>query len=203
MYVPPRFRPEADAVREFISAAEFGLLITNGDDGKAPAATHLPVMAETTPDEVIVDCHLARANPQWHELEGQEVLLVLSGPGAYVSPDWYDKPDVPTWNYLAAHLQARVEYLDEETFRRHLLSLVRRHESRREDGINPDEWESDFVTRQMRGAVGLRLHVTRLEAAFKLSQNKTDAERRQVIEGLEREGGSSAQAIAAAMRRES
>lgn len=202
MYVPPRFRPEAAAVREFITAAEFGLLITNGVDGKAPAATHLPVMAEATSDEVIVDCHLARANPQWHELEGKEVLLVLSGPGAYVSPDWYDKPDVPTWNYLAAHLQARVEYLDHETFRQHLLALVRRHESRREGGINPDEWESDFVTQQMRGAVGLRLHVTRLEAAFKLSQNKTDAERRQVIKGLEREGGSSAQAIAAAMRRD-
>lgn len=189
MYVPPRFRPEEDALRRFVLAAEFGLLLSNGKDGLAPVGTHLPVMAEERDGHLMVACHLARGNDQWRELAGQEVLLVLQGPGAYVSPAWYEQPDVPTWNYLSAHLHATVELMADEAFRAHLLALVKRHESRRDAGIDPEQWGPGFIEQQMRGAVGLELRVTRLEGAFKLSQNKTATERRRVAEGLATEGG--------------
>jgi transcriptional regulator len=200
MYVPPRFEPEEESLRAFVRAAEFGLLLSNGEGGGAPRGTHLPVMVEERDGALSIACHLARGNPQWQALEGQEVLLVLQGPGAYVSPAWYDTPDVPTWNYLSAHVQARVALMEGNDFRTHLIALVERHEQRRRDGVDPGQWDEGFIEQQMRGAVGLRLAVTRLEGAFKLSQNKTDAERERVAEGLASEGGAAGQALARCMK---
>src|SRR4051812_5840105 len=103
MYVPAAFaEPDRGRLHEFIEAYSFGLLVSSH---RGPFATHLPFLLDRTagPHGTLVG-HMARANPQWHDLDGREVLAVFSGPHAYVSPSWYEADDVvPTWNYVAVH----------------------------------------------------------------------------------------------------
>ena len=104
MYIPAAFQQtDKTKLHDFIEANSFGLLVST--HGGEPFATHLPFLLERDagPHGCLVG-HVARANPQWHGLDGQTVLAVFSGPHAYVSPTWYEAENVvPTWNYVAVH----------------------------------------------------------------------------------------------------
>src|SRR2546425_159332 len=100
MYSPPYNRIEDRAeLLAFLRANSFALLVT-----RELRASHLPVQVRETGSELILDMHMARANPQWQDFFDDEVLVVFSGPHAYVSPRWYEEQErVPTWNYAAVH----------------------------------------------------------------------------------------------------
>ena len=104
MYVPTAFaETDEGKLHEFMQAYSFGLLVST--HGGEPFATHLPFLLDRNagPHGTLVG-HMARANPHWHDLEGQTVLAVFSGPHAYISPTWYESENVvPTWNYVAVH----------------------------------------------------------------------------------------------------
>src|SRR5262245_55708329 len=104
MYIPTAFaETDPGTLFGFIEAYSFGLLVSTHQGG--PFASHLPLLLEREagPHGTLLG-HMARANPQWHDLDGQEVLAVFSGPHAYVSPTWYESEQVvPTWNYVAVH----------------------------------------------------------------------------------------------------
>lgn len=113
MYIPTAFeQTDQNKLHEFIEANSFGLLVSThvGE----PFATHLPFLLQR--DSGPHGClfgHVARANPQWRDLDGQSVLAIFTGPHAYVSPTWYESEDVvPTWNYVAVHAYGtcRVEH---------------------------------------------------------------------------------------------
>lgn len=188
MYVPRAFQADSAEVEAFLADVAFALLVTVGD-GK-PVATHLPVeYVRESGERAWIYGHLARRNPQWRDLEDRgEALVVAQGAHGYVSPAWYHERDVPTWNYQAVHVYGVPEFLDERAFRAMLEHLVSRHESRRDDPVRLSDYPEAFIESQMRGAVGFRLRVTRIEGAFKLSQNKSEADRLGVRRGLEREG---------------
>ena len=153
----------------------FATIITH--DGSVPHATHMPVLLEESrgPHGTLVS-HMARANPQWqHFGSGQEVLVVFTGPHAYVSPAWYaSEPAVPTWNYTAVHAYGVPRIIsDPERFATVLQDLVEYCESGREDrwhGRMPEEYRD----RLMRGIVGVEIEITRLEGKYKLSQNRPE-----------------------------
>src|SRR4051794_27392492 len=100
MYVPSAFaESDLNKLHDFIERNSFGLLVSLVKG--VPFATHLPFLLERNsgPDGSLVG-HMARANPHWQELEAQTVLVVFSGPHAYISPTWYEAENVvPTWNY--------------------------------------------------------------------------------------------------------
>src|SRR5205807_6183341 len=100
MYSPPYNRIEDRAqLLEFMRANSFAVLVT-----RALHASHLPVHVRETENELILDMHMARANAQWQDFSGDEVLVVFCGAHAYVSPRWYEEIErVPTWNYAAVH----------------------------------------------------------------------------------------------------
>src|SRR4051794_14312849 len=104
MFIPTAFNEsDQNKLHKFIQAHSFGLLISTHQN--EPFATHLPLLLERDvgPHGCLVG-HMARANPQWHDLEGQQALVVFSGPHAYISPTWYEAANVvPTWNYVAVH----------------------------------------------------------------------------------------------------
>src|SRR5690349_10731309 len=114
MYIPTAFaEPDRGKLHDFIEAYSFGLLVSA--HGGGPFATHLPFLLERDagPHGTLVG-HLARANPQWHGLDGQDVLAVFSGPHAYVSPSWYEADNVvPTWNYVAVHARGTFRLMDD------------------------------------------------------------------------------------------
>jgi transcriptional regulator len=197
MYVPTYYR-EADQEKlfDFIEAHSFGLIVStlNGE----LFATHLPFLVERKEGRLLA--HLARANPQWRELEGREVLVVFSGPHAYVSPTWYEDEDVvPTWNYVAVHAYGACRLVEEPDAVAEILS---RTVATYERGM-PRPWSvdpaSDFFVKMARMVVGFRVEITRLEGKWKLNQNHPAERREKVARALAESGDPDGQAIARLM----
>ena len=182
MYVPAAFgekRPEV--LHRLIEANSFGLLITGGTDGLF--ATHLPfLLARDEGENGTLVAHLARANPQARTLAaGAEALVVFGGPHGYVSPTWYaERGGVPTWNYAVVHAHGEAVVVDDAAHtRKHVEALAAKYERGR-----AAPWAPDYDTRRLSGIVGIDIRVARLEGKFKLSQNRSAADRAQVVAQL-------------------
>ncbi|GLO49120.1 Protease synthase and sporulation protein PAI 2 [compost metagenome] len=166
------------------------ILVSQGEQGLL--ATHLPVRVDIAEGEFgTVYAHLARANPQWHDLkQGGEALLVFPGADAYVSPGYYpskaDNPKVvPTWNYLAVHAYGPAEVIHEaEPLLAIVSRLTERHEQGRGDPWNVTDAPRDYLDGMLRAIVGIRLPIARLQGARKLSQNRSEQDIAGVREGL-------------------
>ncbi len=134
--------------------------------------------------------HLARANPQWKAAAIGEAMVLFSGPDAYVTPSWYETKRetgkvVPTWNYQAVHAYGPAEFFDDpERLLDAVTRLTNLHEGTRAQPWAVDDAPPEFVRAQLRGIVGLRIPITRLEGKRKMSQNRPLADRRGVAEGL-------------------
>lgn len=200
LYAPRAFASRDLAQLDALAGRyDFASLVTVVDG--APFASHVPVLYRRDGERVVVTGHLARANPQCSHTG--EALVMLHGPHAYVSPSWYpDKAEqarVPTWNYAVAHLAGRLEWFDDEAG---LASLVAELSERHESCAGGD-WRFDFDAAaeraQLRGIVGFRLHVERIDLKLKLSQNHPDANRHAVIARLDA-GDEMARDVARLMR---
>lgn len=207
MYVPPHFvEDDKSALHRAIRETRLATLVTLGSEGLE--ASHVPILLDEGEGPFgIIRGHLARANPQWRRAATETLALAMFlGPDAYVSPNWYATKRetgkvVPTWNYLAIHAYGRVEFFeDAERLRAIVTSLTQRHEGRREKPWAVSDAPEDYIQAQLRGIIGFRLPIDRLEGKWKLSQNRPEVDRRGVIEGLEGEGGALEQAIAQRMK---
>ncbi len=190
MYTPPAFRDDdRDSIAATIRAARLAHFITATEAGVL--ATPLPlVLDETEGEHGVLYGHLARANPQWREPALGEGLAVFMGPDAYITPSWYETKRetgkvVPTWNYVAVHAYGPVQFFDDAA---RLLAVVTRLTDLHE-GERPAPWAvtdapADFIQAQLRGIVGLRMPITRLEGKRKMSQNRPASDRAGVAAGL-------------------
>jgi transcriptional regulator len=207
MYVPPHFvEDDKSALHRAIRETRLATLVTLGSEGLE--ASHVPILLDEGEGPFgVIRGHLARANPQWRRAATETLALAMFlGPDAYVSPNWYATKRetgkvVPTWNYLAIHAYGRVEFFeDAERLRAIVTSLTQPHEGRREKPWAVSDAPEDYIQAQLRGIIGFRLPIDRLEGKWKLSQNRPEVDRRGVIEGLEGEGGALEQAIAQRMK---
>ncbi len=186
MYTPPAFRIEDhEELRAFIGQHSFATIITH--DGDSPHATHMPVLLDMSlgPHGTLLT-HMARANPQWqHFANQQEVLVIFTGPHAYISPAWYaEGPAVPTWNYTAVHVYGIARVIeDPQRFSQMLNDLVEFHEKGRENRWS-GEMPEGYRDQIMKGAIGIEIEITRVEGKFKLSQNRPPADVAGVIAAL-------------------
>ncbi len=148
--------------------------------------------------------HLARSNALVAALnEGADVFLSVMGPDAYISPDWYGAEDqVPTWNYVAVHIQGRCTVLPDDVLPLLLDDLSAEFENR----LAPKPpWKSDKVDpqkiqRMMRTIQAFEIDITSMEGTSKLSQNKDEASVMGAIAGLEGHDDANSSAIAGLMR---
>ena len=203
MHPNPAFRASPrDQNLAFVRARGFGILTVNGDQG--PLAAHIPF--HLSDDATTADLHLARSNPIVRAGLPAPALLAVSGPDAYVSPDWYGPHDqvpdqVPTWNYVAVHLRGVLEPLPEDALRLHVDALSEEHEGRI---VGKVPWTSAKMTegampRMMRMILPFRLRITAVDGTWKLNQNKPEAVRASAAAALS-QGDPGAQAIAALMQ---
>ena len=187
MYIPKAFREDdISKLYNFIQAYSFATLFTLHEG--IPFASHLPFLldAERGPNGILL-AHMARANPQWHDFaSAQEVLVIFQGPHAYISPSLYEvELSVPTWNYAVVHVYGLPRLIeDEEELYKLLKALVQTHEANFEKPW-PFQLPDDYLQKMMRGIVGFEIEITRLEGKFKLSQNRTETERENVIAALQ------------------
>ena len=198
MYIPKLYREEdKEKILEFLKQNNFPALVTY--DGEKPIATHLPVeVIEAEDGALTVVGHMSRANPQWKSFGGEEVLLIFQGPHNYISPRWYDHVNVPTWNYMMAHLYGKVRLVEGEELYALMSRLVQKHEV--QTGYSLEGLPEDFVKKEMKGIVGFAVDVTRVEASYKLSQNRNDADHENIIRELEERGDEQSAGVAQTMR---
>ena len=202
MYQPPVFREDRIHVQHtLIRAHPLGLLITAGPAGLL--ANLFPFLLDADSEKGTLRLHLARANPQWKELQAiEECLVVFQGPQDYVTPSWYATKRetgkvVPTWNYATVHVWGRPRVMNDDAWlRRQLDDLTASREGPREEPWKVDDAPADFVAMQMRAIVGVEIPIARIEGKWKMSQNRPEADRAGVIEGF-RAMGEAGEEIAA------
>ena len=184
MYLPDHFKiSEAEEIFSFLDANAFGQLVSKHDDRFV--VSHLPFLIST--DRKHLHCHLARQNPQWRQLEGQQLLVTFQGPHDYVSPSWYQSPGVPTWNYQAVHVYGSCRVFDGAS---ELATLVEALSARYESAFeNP--WEPQYRDAMLTAIVGVEISIDEILCKYKLSQNRSVADQQGVIDRLEELGSES------------
>jgi transcriptional regulator len=190
MYTPPAFRDDdRESLRATIRAARLANLVTATADG--PLVTPLPLfLDESEGEHGVIYGHLAKANPQWRVPPVGEGLAIFMGPDAYVTPAWYAAKAetgkvVLTWNYVAVHAHGPVEFFhDADRLLGAVMRLTNLHERSQATPWAVSDAPADFVAAQLRGIVGVRMPITRLEGKRKMSQNRNAADRAGVAAGL-------------------
>jgi len=204
MYRVDAFREERiDVLHALMRSHRLATLVTVAEG--VPEANHLPLLIDADPaPRGTLRGHVARANPLWRQAgDGREVLAIFQGPQAYVTPSWYPSKRetgkvVPTWNYAVVHAFGPLIVRDDRDW---LRGLVTRLTAQQEAGL-PQPWQvddapADYIERMISAIVGIEIPVTRLEGKWKVSQNRLDADRAGVAEGLSRQSDPQAQAMAA------
>lgn len=189
MYIPKAFREEDNGVlHAFMQENNFAILITMQDG--VPLATHLPLILDPEKGAYgTLRGHMARANTIWRTFdETTEVLVIFSGPHAYISPSWYvNEPEtsVPTWNYAAIHAYGVPHIVSDEEL---LYTLLNDSVDTFEAGF-AQPWtiqeRGDFMRKKMRAIVGFEIPIARLEGKLKLSQNRSIDDQERVIAMLQ------------------
>ena len=186
MYLRPAFiETDLDRIMGLIRDMPFGLLTTHGPEGLD--ASHIPFTVEREGDALLLSAHLAAANLQCRAIEnGAAALAVFSGPHAYISPSWYrTQPSVPTWDYAAVHLHGVLEPVLGDAEVAASLHALAVHDPGKFD---VDALEAGYRRAMFKGIRAFRMRATRIEAQWKMSQNRSVADRQGVIAALRAEG---------------
>ena len=200
MYSPPYNQLEKRAeIVAFMRAHNFPLLVT-GTGGKL-MGSHLPAMVQEHDGALVIDMHMAKNNPQWKEFFDDEVMVVFTGPHAYVSPRWYEEKErVPTWNYTAVHAYGVPRVIDDpgakHASQRRLVAAMDPQWLPKFDALR-----ADYVQQMLGGIVNFEIAVTRLETRWKLSQNRSRREMELIAAQLESSADSGERALAAITRK--
>ena len=203
MYTPKHNQlDDRAALLAYMRAYSFAALATAGAGGLT--ATHLPFVIEEEGGRITLLAHMARANPQWRDFAaGTDALAIFMQPHAYVSPRLYDsRKNVPTWNYVAVHAYGRPELIEERAAKLELQQkLIRAHDAGYLEQLA--ELPESYVDAKLAAIVSFFLVATRIDARYKLSQDKNPAERERIARELEAGGEGVAAETARLMRKHS
>jgi len=199
MYSPAHFQPRSDDdALKAIEAWPLAALVTDG-----LAATHLPMRLQGD----VLTGHIARANPHWQQApDGAKAIAIFTGPSAYIAPGFLATKRehgrvVPTWNYVAVHVHGHIAWIDDAAAKRDIVrELTDRFEAAEAKPWSIDDAPDGYIEAMLRGIVGVRLHIERIESQFKLAQNKTEDDRSGIELGLEARDDAGSRAVAALMR---
>lgn len=201
MYIPKLYR-EDDRTRivEFLKQNDFATVVAY--DGQKPVASHPMVDVIEADGSLYIDGHMARGNSLWKLFQiSPEVLVIFQGPHTYISASWYNHVNVPTWNYQSVHVYGKPHVVTDHD---QVYALLKRLMDRHETGAdyNMDTLPPDFVKKEMRGVMAFRIEATHLEASYKLSQNRNDADYGTIISNLEARTDEMSHGVAEAMKRQ-
>jgi transcriptional regulator len=178
---------DAAVVRRLITENPWATIVSH--NGEELVASHYPVLLDdrAAPEQLTVVTHVGRPDERVHDVGDSEVLLIVAGPHGYISPSWYSEQAtrVPTWNFSVAHCYGVPEILEPEE---NLAVLTRLVEHFERDAENPAYLDAAVGAQLSPGTVGLRIPITRFVCKVKMSQDKDEVSRRQVLEALRRPG---------------
>jgi transcriptional regulator len=193
MYLPKHFeQTDAAAMAQLLAAHPLATLVWQSSTGLT--AEHLPLMLDRGPHDGpqgTLRGHVARANPVWREAAGAAVMAAFQGPQAYVSPSWYPSKAetakvVPTWNYAVVHVHGPLRVIEDAAWLRALVGrLTDVHEATLTQRWQVGDAPADYIAQMLAAIVGIEIPITRWQGKWKLSQNRSTADRTGVAEGLE------------------
>lgn len=208
MYIPRQFeQTDVSVLHSCIKAYPLGALVTMTSDGLD--AEHIPFLVQAEP----LPCgtlhgHVARANPVWRaHRPNADALVLFQGPDIFISPSSYQtKRDsgkvVPTWNYVVVHAHGSLRFIDDPAWvRAHVEALTTEHEGKRGAPWKVTDAPEDFIDAMVTALVGLEIRITGLVGKWKVSQNRSAADREGVIESLTQDGSERSLAMAELVRR--
>ena len=190
MFLPDHFRVEDVAeMHALMRARPFAALVSTTQAGLY--GTHLPTVLKDEGTFGTIECHLSRANPHWKDLaEGGEAMMIFQGPDGYITPNWYATKAatgkaVPTWNYAIVHAYGRPAVMkDKDWLLRHVTELSNQQERSEAHPWKVSDAPDSYIDVMLRGIIGFRFEITRLEGKWKMSQNREPQDRVRVVEGL-------------------
>ena len=197
MYIPKLYREEdREEILAFLKQNNFPALVSF--DGEKPVATHAPVeVVEDESGQLTFYGHISRANTQWKTFGEQEILLIFQGAHTYISPRWYNHVNVPTWNYMIVHVYGKVRGVEGDQLYQLLSRLVQNHEV--STGYRLEGLPQDFVNKEIKAVYGFAVDAKRVEASYKLSQNRNNEDHENIVRELGKRGDEYSQKIAKSM----
>ena len=183
MYVPKIYKPkDPEVVYSYIQKNSFATLVTQGE---GLLASHIPLLLEESEQSNYLTGHVSKANEIIDQLkDGQQVLAMFMEHHAYVSSSWYDHVNVPTWNYIAVHIYGTATLLSGDDLYHSIENMVNKYESGRKDRFHLKDFGQEELNAHLNGLVGFRISIDRVEAAYKLSQNRKDHNYKEIISQL-------------------
>jgi transcriptional regulator len=201
MHIPNYYKNEnLDEVKSFLIENSFGILI-NQTHGKL-TGTHIPMELDKDEngDDILVG-HISKVNPQWENFnENEEILAIFNGPHAYVSSSWYEKENVPTWNYIAVHIYGKIKTIEGDELLDSLKKLVDKNEMNSENPVSVEKM-SGRTLEQINGIVGFSIKINEIQAAYKLSQNRNESDYHNIVDKLENGGDTISNQVAKEMKK--
>jgi len=200
MHIPRRYEEKDKAtVLQFIKENSFGILVSVKDG--LPVGTHIPLALETNAaGEDILMGHISKGNEQKYTLtDGAKVLVIFPGPHAYISPRWYTKMNVPTWNYISVHVYGTLKIVEGKALEAALSRLIDKYEQHLPEPVTLKEIPEKDFRDDLRGIIGFEIRIEDMQAAYKLSQNRDEQSYHQVIGQLE-QGDEAAKGVASEMK---
>ncbi len=196
MYIPSYYaESDQQQILAFAKQHAFATIISSKEG--VPSASHIPVMIEEG-EAVHLYGHMAKANPQWQQLvAGEPVLVIFQGPHCYISPSYYTNGGVPTWNYTAVHMLGSARLIQDRV---ELAEIIHRLTEHHEQDM-PSPATPVYSEKQLEMIVGFDITVERMEAQFKLSQNRSDADQQRIISNLRNSECQHQQAVAELMQK--
>ncbi|AVQ34455.1 FMN-binding negative transcriptional regulator [Staphylococcus muscae] len=195
MYIPKYYQMHDYAeVKRFMKTYPFVTMVTVNEG--QPIASHIPVMLEEREEALFLVGHLAKGNAQIQTLNNNnQVLVIFHGPHDYVSSSWYETEDVPTWDYQSVHIYGSSRIQSHDELIQALEKLLDDYEGHRENGAT---WErlSEQTKKQIHGIEGFEVKVTEIEAAYKLSQTRSENDKNHIVEQLRKIGNDNAITLA-------
>lgn len=197
MYIPSNVKMKDESViHNFINEFGFGVIVSNSLTG-----THLPFVLHREEGEYgVLYSHCAKANPHWKELNGENVLIIFSGPHSYISPTWYaQSPAVPTWNYASVHAYGKVSLLNDSQTLEVVEEVVHKYEP--ELLVKRDVITNEFRDKLLTGIVGFKIELSNIEGKLKLGQQRKLEDQIGVYDAFKNSEDINAQSLAQYMKK--
>jgi transcriptional regulator len=201
MYIPELYKNEnEEEITTFLRNNSFGILV-NLMDGQL-WATHIPLELEQNESGKKLLCgHISRDNPQWKGFQSNaDILAIFSGPHSYISSSWYEKENVPTWNYIAVHVYGKIKIIEGDDV---IASLKRLTDKYEQNSKNPVRLEdlSEKTMRQVAGIIAFEIEIDRIEAVKKMSQNRNERDYSNIVSELEKTDDAASKEVVAIMKK--
>lgn len=201
MYTPDRYKnTDRKELIEFIKKNLFGILVLH--DGERPVATHIPMMLHEKNGELVLIGHISKENEQGKLFHNSPtVLAIFNGPQAYVSSSWYNHENVSTWNYTAVHVYGKIKEITDMGVYEHLIHITDEMESKSEKPKYFKNISPRVLRENITGVTCFEITVEKIQASFKLSQDKSSEDHSSIIRELEKRGDASSKAVAEEMKK--